>query len=895
MIGKTLGHYRIESKLGEGGMGVVYGAFDTHLDRQVAIKILRPETTANPERKRRFVQEAKAASALNHPNIIHVYDIDTAALPEGPTDFIAMEFVPGRTLEQCIGRNGLALKDTLKYGMQIADALARAHAAGIVHRDLKPANIIVGDDGGVKLLDFGLAKLAEKTGGDSDAATGTMQADDRPQTEEGSILGTVAYMSPEQAEGRKVDARSDIFSFGSVLYEMVTGRRAFQGATKLSTLTAILHKEPKPAGEITPAVPAELEKIINRCLRKDFERRAQHMADISLALEELKEESESGRLSSRPHAVAPSPRSPLVRSPLRLAAIAASAMVLIAAAVLLFERWRRPSAPARSEWVQITNLPDSVSQPALSPDGRMLTFLRGPLTFITSGQVYVKMLPSGDPVQLTHDDLPKMSPAFSPDGSRIAYSVVGYPWDTWVVPVLGGEPRVWLPNASGLTWIDKSKLLFSEIKNQALHMAIVTAEESRAGSRDIYVPPHERGMAHRSYASPDRKWVLVVEMNERGAFVPCRLLPLDASSAGRQVGPPGASCTFAAWSPDGDWMYFSSSADGVFHTWRQRFPDGQPEQITSGPTEEEGIATAPDGRSFITAVGARQSSLWLHDRHGDRQISLEGYAFKPIFTPDGKRLCYLVAAGAASELRVAELDSARSEPLLPGFALGGNAPGAGHDRPYDISPDGLDVVVASADQSGKSRLWLAPLDRRSPPRQIPNVEGIQPVFGATGEIFFRRVEGTSAFLYRVRGDGAGLRKASDLPVLEVFGASADRKSLVLGRAGEVEVGEVILPMDGGAPLLTHLRPPAGLRWSGDGKHLFVYSGAGKTYVLPLSPGRVWPESIGLAKDFPSEGELAKLPGVRIIPSGDVVPGPTADVYAFTRATVQRNLYRIPVP
>src|SRR5262245_15095189 len=224
MLGKTLGHYRIESKLGAGGMGVVYRAFDTHLERAVALEVVRPDVTASPRRRRRFVQEAKSASALNHPGIVHIYDIDCANLPEGPTDFIAMEFVPGKTLDQHIGKSGLRLEDTLKYGIQIADALARAHAAGIVHRDLKPANIIVADDGRVKLLDFGLAKLTETIDSDPEGATVTA-AQEKPQTEEGAILGTVAYMSPEQAEGKKVDRRSDIFSFGSVLYEMVTGRR----------------------------------------------------------------------------------------------------------------------------------------------------------------------------------------------------------------------------------------------------------------------------------------------------------------------------------------------------------------------------------------------------------------------------------------------------------------------------------------------------------------------------------------------------------------------------------------------------------------------------------------------------------------------------------------------
>jgi Serine/threonine protein kinase len=333
----------------------------------------------------------------------------------------------------------------------------------------------------VKLLDFGLAKLTEKIDDDPERDTVTLAAHRSPQTEEGAIVGTVFYMSPEQAEGRMVDGRSDIFSFGSVLYEMATGQRAFEGATKMSTLSAILHKEPAAASEISPAVPVELEKIIARCLRKDPGRRAQGIADIKLALEELKDESESGRLSGQVASAAAGRTLP--RSPRRFVSIAAGVVALIAAAAGL--AWwlpkRTSSAPARSEWVQITNFPDSAVQPALSPDGRMLTFIRGPWSFVTPGQVYVKMLPTGEPVQLTRDNLNKLSPVFSPDGSRIAYTASGLIWDTWAVPVFGGEPRLWLPNASGLGWIGKSKLLFSEVKDHFLHMAIVTADESRAG------------------------------------------------------------------------------------------------------------------------------------------------------------------------------------------------------------------------------------------------------------------------------------------------------------------------------------------------------------------------------------------------------------------------------
>jgi len=282
-------------------MGVVYRAFDTHLDRPVAIKILRADTTTSPERRRRLQQEAKAASALNHPNIVHIYDISSF---DG-IDYISMEFVAGKTLDHLIGKTGLVLKDTLKYSIQVTDALARAHAAGIVHRDLKPSNIIVSEDGRVKLLDFGLAKLTATTVVtyiDSEADTVAMPSREDVQTEEGTIVGTVAYMSPEQAEGKNVDPRSDIFSFGSVLYEMVTGRQPFECSNKISTLSAILHKEPMSLAEVVPDVPAELAKIVFRCLRKDPNRRAQHAGDLKLALEELEEDFASGKLSRAPQA-----------------------------------------------------------------------------------------------------------------------------------------------------------------------------------------------------------------------------------------------------------------------------------------------------------------------------------------------------------------------------------------------------------------------------------------------------------------------------------------------------------------------------------------------------------------------------------------------------------------
>jgi serine/threonine protein kinase len=292
MVGKTLRSYRINSKIGAGGMGVVYKAVDSRLDRPAAIKVLGA-SAFSAEREKRFVQEAKAASSLNHANIVTIYDIDTQEIEGKPVHYIAMEYVAGETLDHVIGK-GLGVRTAIKYAAQIADALAAAHAAGIVHRDLKPSNVMVTPQGVVKVLDFGLAKLNDEA--QADAFAETVHGDGASLTEEGTILGTVAYMSPEQADGKRVDARSDIFSFGSVLYEMVTGRRAFAGGSKLSSLSAVLHTEPQPPSQAVPDIPPELDRIIARCLKKDPARRWQSMADVKVALDELRDEMDSSSI-----------------------------------------------------------------------------------------------------------------------------------------------------------------------------------------------------------------------------------------------------------------------------------------------------------------------------------------------------------------------------------------------------------------------------------------------------------------------------------------------------------------------------------------------------------------------------------------------------------------------
>jgi len=306
-------------------------------------------------------------------------------------------------------------------------------------------------------------------------------------------------------------------------------------------------------------------------------------------------------------------------------------------------------------------------------------------------------------------------------------------WDTWTVPTLGGPPSRFLPNASGLTWINPGSVLFSEVKS-GMHMGIVAASEGRANEREIYLPDHERSMAHLSWASPDKKSALIVEMDRTSIFQQCRLASLDGTSPDRLVGPVG-SCTSAGWSPDGRLMYFSVVVDGTSHLWRQRFPDGKPEQITFGPTEEEGVALAPDGKSIVTSVGLQHSTVWFHDDSGDRPISSEGTAFAPHLSRDGKHLYYLLrqhADSIARELRVVDLASNKTDSVLPGVSIGS----------YDISRDDKYVVYTTKRRGEEPQIWYASLDRASPPRTVIR-GGDHPSFGANDEIIFQELGGSA--------------------------------------------------------------------------------------------------------------------------------------------------------
>jgi eukaryotic-like serine/threonine-protein kinase len=871
--GVQLGQYKIETAIGAGGMGTVFRAVDTKLHRVVAIKLLSDDF-ADAAARRRFQREAQMASSLNHPHILTVYDV-------GESDFrqyLVTEFVDGGTLKNWAQRQPRSWEDVAQLLTGVADGLATAHQAGILHRDIKPDNILVTASGYAKLADFGLAKLEESP---LLSATRTLT---EQQTQKGMIIGTIAYMSPEQASGKTLDARSDMFSFGVVLYEMLAGQRPFRAATNLELLQQVIHAKPAP---LSNDIPEALRVLVTKALQKDPADRYPSMRDLVAALRSVQRP--SGQRAAAPRKNRGKPVFAAV-----LAAIA------IAAAGALWFSSRKVSSTRQLEYIPVTNFTDSAVTPTLSPDGRMVAFIRGNSTFTGPGDVYVKLLPDGDPVQLTHDGDIKMGPvSFSPDGSRIAYTR-GI-WETWSVPVLGGEPTRLLAGTEGLTWTTVNTkpyhVMYSVHTGEGIHMGIFTATESRAGQRTVYMPASVDGMAHRSFLSPDGKFVIVVEMNA-GTWLPCRLVSFDGNSAGRIVGPSPAQCTFAGWTPDGKWIYLSANTGTGFHIWRQRFPDGAPEQVTSGITEENGVSFAPDGKSFVTSVGESQSALWIHDSNGERQITFEGYAYLPSFSADTKRLYYLQRSNASShfvsgELWTMDLQTERKQRLLPDFLI---------DR-YDVSPDGKQVAFISADASGHQPLWIGTTDGSSGPRRLADQECTSELFAPNGEIYFTGGSSDAMYLQKIKADGTGLQRAIPEKTTFLYDISPDGKWLAVWTSARTDIK--IYPSDGGAPTLVcagcaaagaeerGVTPPL-VSWSRDEKELYLYSeNSHQTYGVPLKSGQALPalppSGISWRRGPPA------IAGIRTIPNQRPFMSSNPSVYAYPQMSAHRNIYRILVP
>ncbi len=714
--GDKLGPYEILAPIGAGGMGQVYKARDTRLDRIVAIKVLPADKVADPERKQRFRQEAKAASSLNHPNIITIYDVGS----ENAIDYIAMEFVAGKTLDQLTPRNGMRLGDLLAAAAQVADALARAHQAGIVHRDLKPSNVMVCSDGLVKVLDFGLAKLTQPAAGE-DADTKTMAA----LTQDGAILGTTYYMSPEQAEANLVDARSDIFSFGSMLYEMATGQRPFHGKSQAAVLSAILREEPKAIADLRPDVPNELARTISRCLRKDPARRFQHMDDLKVALEELKEESDSGKLSAPVAGVNVASAAPSVKKRIW---IAAGAVLLIGTAIAAWRLNRGAASELDTPFtpIPLTSYRGIETHPSFSPDGNQVAFSwNGENEHVFD--IYVKLIGPGAPLRLTSNPVNSYWPSWSPAGNAIAF-LRGSSEDEFsvvVVPALGGPERkvgsYTSVNAGGgltlasLCWTSDSKaLIVSAIPAPGQPNALLLVSLETGETRTLTHPPPQIDGDTRPAISPDGRTLVFVRTN--GTLYDLWRLQLaegfQPQGEPKQLPLGGLRVSNMAWMPDGRELIFST-AGAAANVAIYRMPASgaaMPRLVPGIGTGAAYPAVSSQGHRLVYSVGTQDTNIWKVDLSARSAALDEGLSSTyrdvfPQYSPDGKRITFYSNRAGRLDIWVANADGSQAARLT---SLAG--PTTGSPR---WSPDGQEISFDS-DTGGNYQIYTVSADGGQP-------------------------------------------------------------------------------------------------------------------------------------------------------------------------------------
>ncbi|GJM43255.1 MAG: hypothetical protein DHS20C21_00970 [Gemmatimonadota bacterium] len=607
MIGKTLAHYKIVEKIGSGGMGDVYRARDTKLDRDIAIKILPATLAQDPERLSRFEREAKTVAGLNHPHIVTLHSVER----EGDQHYITMELVEGRTLSAAIPENGLPLDRLLDLGTCMADAVASAHRNGVTHRDLKPDNIMINAEGRLKVLDFGLAKLQDEAGTTESEAT--VAGATNVVTGEGRILGTPAYMSPEQAEGKPADHRSDVFAMGVILYEMATGIRPFQGDTPMSTITAILRDTPSPISSLNQRLPRHLGRIVKRCLEKDPGRRYQTALDVKNELENLREEITSGEITvpaAGPAAGGGGGRKGLVA----VLGVVAVASVAFGVSQWLARGSAPPSASAPLQEMEIRRLTatGNTRAPAISGDGRHVAYV---VDESGSVRIEVMQIATGSRIQVTPPEVADLRElTYSPDGDFLYYlrqDLGAENRDLFRVPALGGRPRKVVDKVrSGISFSpDGERIVFVRALGDGRELLVIArlkdgveeTLEERIGSQ----------LGEPSW-SPDGRTIVAPEI----LFVPRYRARLWLYDLERKEGSPASDREWwglddVHWFPEGNGLVFSGRPD-VFtsNLWSMTVPGGDVQRITNDLNDYTDLSLTADGRSMVSGQGLSSYDLW---------------------------------------------------------------------------------------------------------------------------------------------------------------------------------------------------------------------------------------------------------------------------------------------
>ncbi len=726
-VGRALGPYQVLSLIGAGGMGEVYLARDTRLGRQVALKLLPAHFTRDPERVSRFEREARAASALSHPNIVTIYEVGAA---EG-AHFIATEYVEGRTLRRLVADAPPGPRETLEIAEQIADALAAAHAAGIVHRDIKPENVMLRADGYVKVLDFGLAKLIEPStpgGGDDARAAG-----EKLLTEAGAVMGTAAYMSPEQSLGRELDQRTDIFSLGVVLYELATRHHPFRGATPAATSDAVLNRDPPPPSRLNPELPPRFDRIIARALEKDRELRYQTVADLRAELKRLlraldvaEHTSHSPALLSASLAV---PRPAVARRP--AAPVWKISLAVIALAALSFAGYkfftRRPASAVAGEgaaaaargldFTRFTDRPGVELFPSLSPQGTEVAYAS---RADGDWDIYVQRVGGENARNITSDSAEDdTQPAYSPDGARIAFRSERQGGGIFVMGATGESARLltnkgyhpaWSPDGVWIAFCDQN---IADPSERRLETGIVWLVEVATGARR-QLTSEARGDAAQPAWSPTGARIAYWGKH-RGGRRDLWTIPA-AGGDPVQVTDDAALDWNPVWSPDGAFIYFASDRGGSMNLWRVRVEEatgqvsGQPESVTTPSTYAQHVSFSRDGRraAYVNLVSSTNIYKTAFNPYKE-QITGEPVAvtqgFKhttsPDLSADGKWFVYGTQGEKQEDIYVVDADGALAPRRLTDDAA--------KDRNPRWSPDGERVAFYS-DRGGKYEAWTVRRD-----------------------------------------------------------------------------------------------------------------------------------------------------------------------------------------